>query len=67
MPCLQNLIHLVAKEEEVTAHNNLIGMSNHISNIFNLRSGPIFTVLIHSLLHARPVGMLFTKRNENRA
>ena len=63
MHCLQNLIHLVAKREKVTAHNDLIRMSNH-SNI-NLRSGPILAVLIHSLLHALPAGMLFTKPNKN--
>ena len=33
----------------------------------NLRSGPIWAVLIHSLLRALPAGMLFSKRNENRA
>ena len=38
-------------------------MSNH-SNI-NLRSDPILAVLIHSLLHALPAGMLFTKQNKN--
>ena len=39
-------------------------------DISNLRSGPILAVLIHSLLRSRaalPAGMLFTKRNENRA
>ena len=40
----------------------------------DLRSGPILAVLIQSLLCSRakirfalPAGMLFTKRNENRA
>ena len=39
----------------------------------NLGSGPILAVLIHSLLSghtfcfALPAGMLFTKRNKNRA
>ena len=33
MPRLQNLIHLVAKDEKVKARNDLIGMSNH-TNIY---------------------------------
>ena len=37
MPPLQNLIHLVAKEEKVTARNDLSRMSNHANITIQVR------------------------------